>query len=363
MKRIVFHFLILCGLLPLSLDSNADQSSSLNIQDTSSQEAPQENIDRENTEEDITNNRCTYKYLDHEAGKYYLTPQGKKISDRRRTGPLHPTVFDLARADVPGGQYYVQNEPKCDLQEMFRTTIYRSYGFDIRRYLNALYEANAPDRFITPVPPCSQLNSPSERSFCEQYQQNPACTESNVTPVVFLALSLPDNGNYLTLDKQEPFDCNAARRALESHKYVPKNSVQWSKIERDLKEDKKKEFLKNLKANIPHQEIKEKVLADNPQATKRDIDFATQEYLWSKTDAFNPEIEDAQIQAIVEKRYAPFGVIDNLNVFSKEYEFSCNRMSKRHSIKMYGESTNIPPHLILLFNDYVDQNNQCICHF
>lgn len=291
------------------------------------------------------------QYLEYVKGtRYYITPDGKRIKDLRKTGPLNPTLFDVARKDAYD-ELYMQNEDEekgCNLELAFRKNIFPVYGADIRRYINALAAKD-----------CSTLASSAERAMCDAYRNNPAC--SDVFPVVLEALPLPAGESYLKYKKDTKFDCASAYQTLASNTYVPKESVEWRKIERDLIDEKRKAFVRDLKANLPMAEIKAKLAETNPSPTQKEIDFAVQDYVYEKSQAFTARIPDEDIQEIVQKRYTPFGVMTNLKSFSEENGYSCSRAQNRYDTKMYGEIVNIPPHLLLLFADYTSKESTCIC--
>ncbi len=369
MKKIFVLFLLILFITPSLKGWGADQlnnNSDLTIEEQELDLDSEEEIneteevkpEEETKSESIvilkeSSDKYTYKYLTYERNqKYYLTPNNLKIKDLRKTGPLNPTLFDLVRTDA-FGEKYIENEKEeggCNLEEAFRKTIFQSYGVNIRRYLNALYVAS-----------CDSLGSAEEKALCNYYKETPACQGTEL--VAFLALPLNSQAEtYLTTASISPFSCTIAKEKISANNYVPKESAEWDKIKSDLVDKQRKTFVANLKNNVPTTEIRNNVLSQNPSASERDIQFAIQDYIFEKGNNFTAEISDPEIQSIVESRYAPFGVMESLKSFSLENASSCAKMNNRYWIRTYGEVINIPPHLLLVFNDYIAKNNSCLCN-
>lgn len=298
------------------------------------------------------NSYSTYNYLDYSAGKYYILPDGSPVSDQRTSGALNPNLFTVVREYPVDGSLYFQSESEvdgCNLEESFRKHIYPQHGVNVRRYLNALSTTD-----------CNSLSSSGERNLCLDFRNNLSC--QSAMPIALLAMPITNNESYLTYKKDMlSFNCKEARDTLLANNFVPRESTEWKKIKSDLIDKQRKAFVKNLKKNPPVQEIRQQTLMKNPNATERDIKFAIQDYIYEQGQNFTADVSDDVVQQVAQMRYAPHGVAANLDTFSIENNRSCAQMSRRYNAKMYGEVTNIPPHLLILFNDYINPANQCLC--
>ena len=201
------------------------------------------------------------------------------------------------------------------------------------------------------APDCAGLASDAERQVCSYYQTAPDCQGAEA--ILLLANPEPLGTDY---------DCQQIEEILLANRYVPQDSVEWTKTRRDLVEVQRKEFVASLKAKPPLERIRQQTLADNPLATERDVQFALQEYYYEQGNAFSAEVDPAAIQAIVQDRYAPYGVARNLAQYRQSNPSGrCADLAKRYQVKIYGELANIPPHLALIYSDYINQDNQCLC--
>lgn len=278
---------------------------------------------------------------------FYVTPAGKAILDRRRTGPIYPNLFDVVHQGANNDYIQTEDEDRgCNLEKMFLGSIFKRYGFDARRYLNALH---------TPASACGKLGSAEEQNLCREFHSNPAC--QNATPVVFEAIPLPAGQNYLTYQKSK--GCSADNILKDT--FIPKQSKEWSKIESDLIEKKRSSYSTQLKAKAPVSKIRSQVLASKPGATQRDIDFAINEWVFNEAKAMTAEVSDAEIKPLVEARYSPASAMKNIVQFKSEISGSCKGKEGRYNNKIYAEGMNIPAHEVLEFADYVDPSNRCIC--
>lgn len=293
-----------------------------------------------------TSQKVAVKYKGNK--RYYVTPSGKEIFDNRKVGPIYPNLFDV----IKDGRYIsTEDEEKgCNLEKMFLGTIYQQHGFAVRKYLNAI---------ATPASKCASLASSSEQSLCQKYNSNPACGQ--VKPVVFEVYPLPAGKSYLTYNKKAPFNCASEVSVIVNDTYVSKQSEEWAKIEGDIKEKKREQLIKDLKVKAPVSQIRKAALAKNPSATKRDIDFAINDWVYaeSKKQAFS--VPDSEVQAIVVKRYTPSSAIKNLISYGQSIGGKCAGKESRYNAKVYAEATNIPAHEVFIFADYVDRANKCIC--
>ncbi len=275
--------------------------------------------------------------------KYYVTPSGKTFLDRRRVGAIYPNLFDVVR----GSSITSEDEDRgCNLEKMFLGTIFKRFGFDTRRYLNALATSN-----------CSSLSSAEEQSLCRQFHDTPAC--SGVTPLVFEAIPLPAGANYLTYQKNG--NCSANAEPILRDTFIPKQSKEWAKIESDLSEKKRANYNGELKAKAPLSRIRQEVFAKNAKATQRDVDFAVNDWVYNEGKKLTVQVPDSEIQPVVEKRYSPASALKNLNEFKAESGGSCKGKERVFNNKVYAEAMNIPAHHTLRFADYVDMGNGCIC--
>ena len=279
--------------------------------------------------------------------RYYTTPSGTTFLDRRRVGPLYPTLFDVARK---GNSFdYIQSEDEdngCNLEEMFRTTVFKRYGFDVRRYLNAI---------ATPSSSCNSLGSAEEQNLCKTYHSTPAC--NGTMPIALEANPLPSGQKYLTYQKNT--SCTATSENILKDTYIPKQSKEWAKIEQDLMD--KKRSASDFKGQAPTSKIRQEVLAKNPKATQRDIDFAVSEWAYNQSKNATVEVSESEVNNAAEKRYSPASALRNVMSFKNEIGGICNGKESRYNNKMYSEGVNIPAHEILSFADYIDPANGCIC--
>lgn len=287
-------------------------------------------------------------YLQYQGNnRYYTLPSGKSFLDRRRVGPLYPTLFDVARKGPSFDYIQSEDEDKgCNLEEMFRSTIFKRYGLDIRRYLNAI---------ATPASNCGKLASSEEQALCRNFHSTPAC--AGATPIVFEALPLPSGQNYLTYQKTN--NCTVASDMILKDVYVPKQSKEWAKIEQDLMD--KKRSANDFKSKAPVAKIRQEVLAKNSKATQRDIDFAISEWAYNQSKMATVQVSESEVNSVAEKRYSPSAAMRNVMGFKSEIGGSCRGKESRYNNKMYAEAVNIPAHEILSFADYIDPNNGCIC--
>jgi hypothetical protein len=278
---------------------------------------------------------------------YYVLPNGKAFLDRRRVGPIYPNLFDVARKGANND--YIQTEDEdngCNLEKMFLSTIFKRYGFDTRRYLNAL-EASGSS--------CGRLGSAEEQALCHQFHSNPACQDA--TPIVFETSPVAAGQSYLTAYKK---GCNGGETILRDT-FIPKQSKEWSKIESDLIDKKRSSYTSQLKSRAPVGQIRSQVTSSKPGATQRDIDFAVNEWIYNEAKKMTPDISDAEIKPIVESRYSPASAMRNIVQFNSEIGGVCRGKESRYNNKVYAEAMNIPAHEVLLFADYVDPANHCIC--
>jgi hypothetical protein len=278
--------------------------------------------------------------------KYYFVAGGKEIVDRRKVGGIYPNLFDVVRKGQ--GYDYINNEDEdrgCNLEKMFLASIFPRFGFDTRRFLNALEVSN-----------CESLGSAEEKSLCRNYKSSSAC--NGATPLVFESLPLAAGTNYLTYKKETPFKCEASISGILSETRIPKQSREWTKIESDLIENKRSTYTKSLKNTAPISQIK----ASKPGASQRDIDFAVNEWIFNKARDAQFQVSDAEILPVVEARYSPSSAIKNISSSRAEFAGGCTgAKEKRYQNKVYSEALNIPAHHSLSFADYVNINNGCIC--
>ncbi|MDJ0625565.1 MAG: hypothetical protein QNJ31_04270 [Candidatus Caenarcaniphilales bacterium] len=280
--------------------------------------------------------------------RFYVTPSGREILDKRKVGPIYPNLFDVIR----DGRYIsTEDEDKgCNLEKMFLGTLYQKQGFAVRKYLNAI---------ATSASNCSSLATPEERNLCQQFHSNPSCR--GVKPIVFEVEPLTAGQSYLTLKKQTPFSCASKVQVILNDTYISKQSEEWSKIERDLIEKKREKYVTELKAKAPINKIRKAALVKNPSATQREIAFAVNDWVYSESKKASFNVPDSEIQSIVEKRYTPSSAMKNLISYGKTIGGSCAGKEKRYNSKVYAEASNIPAHEVLVFADYVDTSNKCIC--
>lgn len=281
--------------------------------------------------------------------RYYVSPAGKAFLDKRKVGPIYPNLFDVARKGYSQDYIATEDEDRgCNLEAMFLKTVYKKYGFDVRRYLNALATTS-----------CASLPSAEEQSLCKQFHETPVC--SGATPVVFEVLPLKTNENYLTYLRKKPFPCEAEVASILKDTYVSKQSKEWSKIEGDLIEKKRTEYTNSLKAKAPVGQIKQSVYASNKVASQRDVDFAINEWIYNEGKKASFNVSDSEIIPIVEKRYSPSSAMKNILEFKNEIGGKCAGKEARYNSKVYAEGMNIPAHHILSYADFIDKSNACIC--
>ncbi len=283
------------------------------------------------------------------SAKYYITPQGRKLADRRKTGPLYPTAFDLVKND--GSFEYIVNgndEKGCDLETTFQRTIYKKYGFDIRRYFNAI---------STPTEKCFDLPSVEEKTLCEYYHNNQECLSG--IPLGIYVNPLPMGANYLTYGRENFLGCKPIIEAISLYNTVPKQSEQWQKIQGDLIEKKRQALSKQLQANPPLQEIKASLIAAGQATDERSLKFAAREYAYNQSVNAPFVIDDKEVDLLAPERYSPAAAITSLISFKAQAAKSCP--SDKYNSKIFGEALNIPAHQILQFNDLADRRNKCIC--
>jgi hypothetical protein len=281
--------------------------------------------------------------------KYYVTPSGEWIRDKRKVGPINPNLFDVVRGE---GEYkYIASEDEdkgCNLEKLFVSTIYQKQGFDSRRFLNAL---------ATPASSCNSLPSAEEQKVCIGYHSNPAC--QGATPLVFYAIPLPPGASYLTYEKTG--SCEALSQPILKDIFVAKQSKEWSKIYNDLLDKKRSNKMAQLKASAPVGQIRQTVLAKNGSASQREVDFAVNDWVYTEAKKASFEIADSEIQSIVEERYTPSAAIKNVIAFRSEIGGKCGGKEARYKSKVFSEGVNIPAQHTLLFNDFVDPANGCVC--
>jgi hypothetical protein len=281
----------------------------------------------------------------------YVTPAGEEILDKRRVGPIYPNIFDVARKGNSKDYIATEDEEKgCNLEKMFMDTMYNKDGLNVRKYLNAL---------ATPQSACAKLPSASEQALCSKYHSNPAC--NGAVPVVFKALPLSAGQNYLTLSKKSPVVCQAEADVILQDTYVSKQTQEWSKIEGDIQDKKRSNMIGDLKAKAPVGQIRSTVLAKNPKATQRDIDFAVNDWVYSTSKKTAFDADEAEIKRLVEQRYSPSSAMKNIIEYKSQIGSSCKGKESRYSAKVYAEGVNIPAHEVLNYGDYVDLANKCVC--
>ncbi|MFN5540310.1 MAG: hypothetical protein ACK481_09700 [Candidatus Melainabacteria bacterium] len=289
-----------------------------------------------------------HEYLVYKGSKkYYALSTGQTFQDKRRTGAIYPNLFDLVRVGN-NGEYIKNEEQSCDLQEMFRGTIYKKFGFDARRYLNAL--ATSSDK-------CASLPSFEEQSLCKQYHEESGC--AGATPIVFQVLPLSPGESYLTKNKENN-TCQIASQSLLQDRYIPKQSKEWSKIQGDLLDKKRAKATESFRASAPIESLRADLISKKGQANKRDLDFAINEWAYNKAKEMTFQIDEQEIKSIVEERYSPSSAVNNLLSSSGELKAALKARNNRYESKVYAEATNIPPHSILLFNDFVNPQNGCL---
>ncbi len=278
--------------------------------------------------------------------KYYVSTGGKTILDRRKVGPIYPNLFDVVRQG--SGYDYINNEDEdrgCNLEKMFLSTIFPRFGFDSRRFLNALATSN-----------CENLGSSEEKSLCRSYSSSSAC--KGATPLVFEIMPLPAGANYLTYKKESPFRCEASIGGILKDTRIPKQSREWTKIENDLIEKQRSAYTNSLKGKAPVSQIK----ASKPGASQRDIDFAVNEWIFNKARDAQFQVSEAEILPVVEARYSPSSAVKNIMSSKSEFGSGCTgSKEKRYQSKVYSEALSIPAHHSLSFADYVNPNNGCVC--
>lgn len=281
--------------------------------------------------------------------RYYIAPSGEVFIDKRKVGPIYPNLFDVVRKGYSLDYISTEDEDRgCNLEKMFLQTVFKKYGFDVRRYLNALSSQS-----------CQGLPSAEEQELCRLYHENPAC--SGATPLVFRVYPLTNEQSYLTYRKKSPFACEAEISPLLEDTYVSKQSKEWSKIEADLREKRRALYTSELKSKAPISQIKQSVQVSNPAATQRDFDFAVNEWVYTEAKKANFDISDAEIASVVEARYSPSSAMKNILAFKGETGGKCAGKEARYNSKVYAESMNIPVHHVFLFADFVDRSNACIC--
>lgn len=283
--------------------------------------------------------------------RYYITPSGETLLDKRRVGPIYPNIFDVARKGYSQDYISTEDEEKgCNLEKLFLATIYQKHGFNVRKYLNAL---------ATPESSCSSLYSAEEQSLCRQYHSTPAC--QGTTPIVFKALPLSGQQNYLSLQKKAPFNCQAEIAVILNDTFISKQTQEWSKIESDLLDKKRSQLVGSLKAKAPVSQIRKNVLANNPSATQRDIDFAINDWVYTESKMSSFSVDESEVKALVEGRYSPSAAVKNVIEYKSQIGSSCAGKESRYNSKVYAEGVNIPAHEILVYGDFIDPANKCIC--
>ncbi|MDX1921222.1 MAG: hypothetical protein SFU25_10880 [Candidatus Caenarcaniphilales bacterium] len=283
--------------------------------------------------------------------RYYVTPSGETLLDKRRVGPIYPNIFDVARKG--NSQDYITTEDEdrgCNLEKLFMGTIYQKHGFNVRKYLNAL---------ATSEGSCSGLATAEEQSLCKQYHSLPAC--QGTTPVVFKALPLGAGQKYLTYQKKAPFNCSAEADVILKDTYVSKQTQEWSKIEGDLMDKKRSGSTGDLKAKAPVSQIRKTVLAKNPSATQRDIDFAINDWVYTESKKATFNVNESEVKTLVEARYSPSAAMKNVIEYRSQIGGACAGKEGRYNAKVYAEGVNIPAHEVLIYGDYIDPANKCIC--
>ncbi|HEY9885647.1 MAG TPA: hypothetical protein V6C96_00155, partial [Vampirovibrionales bacterium] len=282
--------------------------------------------------------------------RFYITPEGKSIADNRKVGPIYPNVFAVVRKGYVYDFIKTEEEDKgCNLQDMFLNTIYSEHGYDTRKFLNAIATSSSA---------CAGLPSSSEIEMCNKFHRNSFCGE--VTPLAFIVHPLKSGENYLTLSKKG-FNCSTGIQPILDDVYISKASREWSKIEKDLVEQRRSAYTKDLKNNAPVAEITKQALEINPSANSRDIQFAINDWVYKKSQLAKFEISDQEISPIVEARYSPSSAMKNVVSFKGDFAGKCVQNAKRYNAKVYAEGLNIPAHEALIFANYVDRNGGCIC--
>jgi hypothetical protein len=283
--------------------------------------------------------------------RFYVTPSGQEILDKRRVGPIYPNIFDVARKGSPVEYIATEDEEKgCNLEKLFMETVYKKHGFNVRKYLNAL---------ATPAGSCSKLGSAEEQALCNKFHSSPAC--SGATPVAFRALPLSSGQTYLTLGKHSPVSCQAEADVILKDTYVSKQTQEWSKIEGDLQDKQRSNMIGSLKSKAPVGQIKSTVLAKNPKATQRDIDFAVNDWVYSESKKASFSVSEAEVKRLVEQRYSPSSAMKNIADYKAQIASNCAGKESRYNAKVYAEGVNIPAHSVLAYGDYVDVANHCVC--
>ncbi|MDX1918036.1 MAG: hypothetical protein SFT81_02700 [Candidatus Caenarcaniphilales bacterium] len=281
--------------------------------------------------------------------KYFIFPDGLQIRDDRSEGSLYPNMFDVIRKDSYGEHIVTEHQDDgCNLEELFRTTIFNSSGFHARKYLNALAATSRS---------CQGLSTSEEKALCDGFLSKSACV--GAMPIALRALPLTAGATYLSY--KVPFTCESVSEMLLKETYIPEESLEWQKIGKDITEKKRSEYQKTLKAKVPYDSLKSKVLATNAYATQRDFDFAASEWIYNEARKYQPEVSKSEIQPVAEKRYSPHGAIFNLISFKSEIGGNCKGLEKRYQNKIYAEAQNIPPQYLLLFDDFVNISNHCLC--
>jgi hypothetical protein len=292
-------------------------------------------------------------YLKYEGNaRYYVAPNGKVFFDKRRVGPIYPNLFDVVRTGASTDFIATEDEDNgCNLEKMFLNTVYKKYGFDVRRYMNSLASAKGGS--------CNNLASIEEQNLCKQFQTNSAC--NGAKPLVLEVINLPTGQNYLTYQATKPFSCTSASDSILKYSIVPKQSKEWSKIESDLKEKKRAVYTSELKGKAPVSKIRQEVLARNGSVSQREVDFAINEWVYTESKKLAIQISDSEIRPVAQKRYSPSSAINNVLEFKSEIGGNCKGKESRYNSKVYSEGMNIPAHEILTYADFVNPSNGCIC--
>jgi|GEM_PF-5109412 len=304
-----------------------------------------------NEEQKVPKKKLSYQ----NEGKYYLY-KDLKILDKRSTGSLYPNVFNVVHTEQNFN--YVKNESPesgCILEDLFLEDIYPEFGFDLRRFLNAISQFS-----------CEDLSNKAERKTCLKFKNNKNCSSSKVKPLVFLLFPLEKagkNSSYLTYSSgQSKLSCKELKDVLLSETFVPEGSQEWQKIRRDLIEKEKKRYKEEkLKNSVPKAKIKELLLEENPQATQRDLDFAINDWIYERVSSYEPPIKYLEIKALAENRFSPAAAVKSLVQFAEKINYSCQGKKQEYNTRAYGEAFNISADRVFEYVDYLEKKNKCIC--
>ncbi len=149
--------------------------------------------------------------------KFYHLENGDVVLEKRKIGPMYPSVFDVVRSDVNGSRYYQVEDNRCDLSAIYLKTLYSQKGLQLRTFANALQRKTSA---------CQSLASAEEIATCKEFHSNSECV--GATPLISEFVAAKEK------------NCGEIKSLLLADTVVPRESREWWNAERNLREKKAK---------------------------------------------------------------------------------------------------------------------------